>query len=310
MPRAKSQEIRDRTIWGYWWQGYDDMCDMFKLCTETWQRHNPEWDVRILDNETVYDYVSPDALPNLFQEMESYQLASDAVRLALLCRYGGVWMDVNVLLRCKLDDLCWSDIQSGRKTAAVFYHPHYGTDAFQHKDFTESWFLATKPGNPFFLRWQETLLELLHDRTNVYGLSEHPLYEGLDLYGIDVLNGNAGIANFNFRDYLAIHSMGIRLLQTEPELREQWMSSFIKIDAAATAFKLQLYFEEVGETVGFAVLTRSIPTFDFMDNVPLVKFNSDHYQMAIHCPGDQLESSTLMGDLLYDCITYQNPEDS
>lgn len=38
-----------------------------------------------------------------------------------------------------------------------------------------------------------------------------------------------------FREYLAIHAMCHRLLETEPEARRLWRDEFIKINAADTA---------------------------------------------------------------------------
>lgn len=37
-------------------QGYDQMPEFFKLCVDTWRRHNPDWDIRILQKSTVHEY--------------------------------------------------------------------------------------------------------------------------------------------------------------------------------------------------------------------------------------------------------------
>eukprot|EP00929_Paragymnodinium_shiwhaense_P064476 TRINITY_DN32285_c0_g1_i4.p1 TRINITY_DN32285_c0_g1~~TRINITY_DN32285_c0_g1_i4.p1 ORF type:complete len:242 (-),score=39.96 TRINITY_DN32285_c0_g1_i4:62-787(-) len=212
-PRSLTGEVRARTIWGYWAQGYEAMPDFFKLCVATWQRHNPHWDVRILDKASVHEYLSAAELPNFFMQMSSHQAASDAVRLGVLSRYGGIYLDVNILVLGDLDELCWKDIAAGNREAAVFYHPHYGTTPFENKDLTESWFLATRPGNEFFLKWRDLFKELMHNRLDTVGLLEHPLYQSIDLSGIHRLNTQFG-ADFDFREYLAIHAMCHRLILT------------------------------------------------------------------------------------------------
>ena len=67
-----------------------------------------------------------------------------------------VWLDVNILVCGSLDELCWNAIGRDQKPACVFFHPSYGTEALGGQDFVESWCLATKPQNPFFLRWRDT----------------------------------------------------------------------------------------------------------------------------------------------------------
>ena len=67
-----------------------------------------------------------------------------------------VWLDVNILVCGSLDQLCWNAISWGQKPAMVFFHPSYGTEALGGQDFVESWCLATKPQNPFFIRWRDT----------------------------------------------------------------------------------------------------------------------------------------------------------
>ena len=67
-----------------------------------------------------------------------------------------VWLDVNILVCGSLDELCWNAISWGLKPAMVFYHPSYGTEALGGNDFVESWCLATKPQNPFFISWRDT----------------------------------------------------------------------------------------------------------------------------------------------------------
>lgn len=297
-PRGLTGEVRERTIWAYWAQGYDRMPEFFKLCVGTWQRHNPHWDVRILEKATVHEYLSEAELPNRFMHMFSHQAASDAVRLGLLSRYGGVYMDVNILMRASLDAMCWDAIASGERAAAVFYHPHYGTEAFDGKDLTESWFLATRPGNPFFLQWRDLFKELMHNRLDTEGLLEHPLYQGVDLSGIDRLNKQFG-ADFDFREYLAIHAMCHRLIETDEEAHAQWSSTFRRFNAAETAFRVQLQAEAAGRFAAEAFISTD-PQMDlWLHGVPLIKFTTPHHGPLAPLTREQLlDKRTLLGRLL------------
>lgn len=296
--RAHTGEVRQRTIWAYWAQGYDDMPDFFKLCVSTWQHYNPHWDVRIVQQSTVHEYLSEAELPNRFYQMVSHQTASDAVRLGLMARYGGVWMDVSILLRTDLDSLCWNALAQKDRAAAVFYHPHYGTDEFEQKDLTESWFLATLPGNPFFLKWRDLFRELLHNRLNVDGLLQHPLYQNINLEGIHRLNLQFG-AGFDFREYLAIHSMCHRLVEKDGRARAQWETSFQRMDAAETAFRLQLQAEVEGKRSAEVLLSMDQGVDAKADGIPLIKFTTPHYAPLLMLSREQLtDRRHLLGRLL------------
>ena len=45
------------------------------------------------------------------------------MRLALLARHGGVWMDVSIHTCASVEDLGWAAIESGAKDAAAVFHP-------------------------------------------------------------------------------------------------------------------------------------------------------------------------------------------
>eukprot|EP00927_Polykrikos_kofoidii_P040302 TRINITY_DN34485_c0_g2_i1.p1 TRINITY_DN34485_c0_g2~~TRINITY_DN34485_c0_g2_i1.p1 ORF type:complete len:449 (+),score=53.59 TRINITY_DN34485_c0_g2_i1:90-1436(+) len=294
---ALSGEVRERTIWGYWAQGYDAMPAFMKLCVDTWRRHNPRWDVRILQKSTILYYLSEVELPNRFMHMLSHQTASDCVRLALLSRYGGIWMDVNILLLTDLDSLCWDEIAYEHRDAAVFYHPHYGTDALFKKDLVESWFLAARPGNPFFIKWRDLLRELMHNRLDVDGLLRHPLYQGLDLSGIHRMNMEFG-ADFDFREYLAIHAMCHRLLETDARSRSSWQTSFLLLDAAASAFRMQLGASAAGKHPAEVLLNMAPELEHLVETVPLIKFTTPHYGPLLGLTREQLlNPGTLLGRL-------------
>jgi len=246
----------------------------------------------------VHEYLSAAELPNRFMQMASHQTASDAVRLGLMARYGGIWMDVSILMRTDLDSLCWNAVAKKDSAGAVFYHPHYGTEDFDHKDLTESWFLATLPGNPFFLKWRDLFRELLHNRLDVEGLLQHPLYQDINLEGIHRLNLQFG-AGFDFREYLAIHSMCHRLIEKDGRARDQWQNRFQRMDAAESAFRLQLQAEAAGKSSAEVLLSQDRNADAMADGIPLVKFTTPHYGPLLMLSRQQLtDRSHLLGRLL------------
>lgn len=292
-PRRQS-EVNSRTVWAYWGQGYEAMPEFFKLCVDTWQRHNPHWEVRILERSTVCEFLSAAELPNRFPEL-SHQLASDCVRLALLARYGGVWLDVSVILLSDLDSLCWGGTAVGPKTP-TFFHPQHGTEALKGSHFVESWFLAARYGNPFFLRWRDLLSELLHNRTDTEGLLNHPLHSGLDLSGIHRAKSELQFPN-DCREHLALQTMFHRILEKDTALHAQWRE-WQKLEATSATVCLST---EADAEDSRPELLRS-PTAaqsKRLQSVPLVKLTTLQCRALLCVPAERLfDEETVIGQLL------------
>lgn len=139
---SESRSEPVRIIWMFWKQGLTNLEDPYnKRCINAWIKLNPDWNVRVLDEQSALNYVP---------EMAHYthltvQLQSDVLRVFLLKRYGGVWADVSTLPMKRLTGTI-ENIDNG--TGVFFYrffdrpgHPsHIGS----------SWFLVAKePGNYF-----------------------------------------------------------------------------------------------------------------------------------------------------------------
>ena len=78
-----------KIIWMFWAQGLDDAPDTVTRCVKSWQRQNPDWDVRIITEATLGDYLDRSKYP----ESMSLNHLADMLRLQLMKDYGGVWAD-------------------------------------------------------------------------------------------------------------------------------------------------------------------------------------------------------------------------
>ena len=88
-----------RIIWSAWLQGLDNAPEMVNVCLESHKKHLPGYEFRVLDMENYRQWVE---LPEWVEEkyargMIPAALFSDVLRVAVLKRYGGVWMDASVL---------------------------------------------------------------------------------------------------------------------------------------------------------------------------------------------------------------------
>jgi hypothetical protein len=94
-----------RTIWIFWAQGWDQAPRVSKMCAESWRLYNPTWEVRTVSNKDL-----PKLLGNEYDAYQGRQdhlgMAHDAdlLRLQLLSKFGGVWVDSTMLCRRPLDE--------------------------------------------------------------------------------------------------------------------------------------------------------------------------------------------------------------
>lgn len=126
-----------KKIWILWLQGYDNMPEKVKKCYNTWQKHNPDWEIILLDKEKINSYLNISIplqqraaqLPNVTQ--------SEIIRLNLLKKYGGVWADATCFCCRPLDEWLPKYMNSG-----FFAFSKPGKDRM-----ISSWFLAANKGN-------------------------------------------------------------------------------------------------------------------------------------------------------------------
>lgn len=104
-------------LWMYWVKGLEhlrslssDSTNKYALdarCVEAWIKLNPNWDVRILDQETVNAELAPMFFSLMHNETAARRipprLQADLLRVELLSRYGGVWTDTSVCPFIPLD---------------------------------------------------------------------------------------------------------------------------------------------------------------------------------------------------------------
>lgn len=163
----------ENTIWTCWLQGFQNAPTIVKKCIRTLSTHNPKLPIIIITEANLNKYVTPP----LFI-MEKYRKGiiskthfSDYIRVCLLQKYGGTWVDST----CYFTDKIPSDILN----SSFFQFQNYSyyllkenwsieTQNMIHKiwkgiDFAQltgsNWFLHAKPNNPIISK-TKLLLEI------------------------------------------------------------------------------------------------------------------------------------------------------
>lgn len=145
-------------IWQFWWQGKDNAPLIVKKCMESVEKFYPN-KVIVIDKDNYSKYVE---IPQyIIEKLEKKEMGlahfSDILRVYLLTKYGGTWIDTTVYLSDKIpSDILNADFFMFKSTAWALCPtvpsndmlrvldsiPHYlGSDA------CSSWFIHSKPNN-------------------------------------------------------------------------------------------------------------------------------------------------------------------
>ncbi len=142
-------------VWICWFQGIEKAPDLIKACINSVKRNMPDKNIVILTNENINDYVQ---LPDYIVEKYDNGIIpkahfSDAIRIELLCKYGGLWLDSTVL--------CTSpNIPKYILEAPLFVYKSF--DLFRTNELptvASNWLIAAKTNNPILLLTRELLFD-------------------------------------------------------------------------------------------------------------------------------------------------------
>lgn len=103
--RSKVQEIkglehkRCKLVWFCWLQGLENAPEIVHACYNSLKRNLPDREITIIDNENWKEFVDlPDYIIIKWKKRRiPAALFSDLLRLELLIKYGGTWIDSTVL---------------------------------------------------------------------------------------------------------------------------------------------------------------------------------------------------------------------
>lgn len=94
------EEEFSNCIWQFWYQGFDNAPNIVKKCVESVKYFCPDKRIIYLDKDNISQYIMiPEHILSKYKKgIISTTHFSDYVRLALLSKYGGLWLDATVLL--------------------------------------------------------------------------------------------------------------------------------------------------------------------------------------------------------------------
>lgn len=149
-PNLPHQERK--TIWIFWWQGEEAMPPLVKKCYASLKMHFASWEIVLLTEHNYQDFT---AIPNyILDKLGSGVITlthfSDLLRLELLIKNGGLWIDATVL--CTSGDIPNSILKSD-----LFVYRPQKPGADGKATTMSSWFMWAKTNNRILMATQAML---------------------------------------------------------------------------------------------------------------------------------------------------------
>ena len=136
-----------RVIWTYWRQA--DMPPIVNLCVASWRHFYPGFTIHVVTPRSVNDFL-PDLDLAKVKWIHSAARESDVVRLHLVAKFGGVWLDASTLLNAPMPFV--EGVYAAKGPAFVGFY-HNGYVQVPCWPMIEGWAFAARPGSVFMKRW-------------------------------------------------------------------------------------------------------------------------------------------------------------
>jgi len=216
----------------------------------SWAKHNPDYKIIIIDKSTIQKYCDADVLS--FKHADSPARISDFIRLIVLKKNGGVWIDASILCTEPLKDI----LPTGSFDFFGYNIPNFTT--LPQFPVIESWFLVAPANSPFMSDWCDEFLSI-NSYPSINDYLTHVKDQGIDLQNIAI------------PEYLTIHIAVQKILQTKTY-------NIITLDANLGPYKYLANNDWDSEKA----LTSLCGDSAFV--TPLIKFRGDERKMITEKP--------------------------
>lgn len=148
-----------KNIWMYW-EG--NIPELVARCIDVIKEKNPDFTVTILNSSNVEQFCDVEyyGLENI-----SHQHKADLLRLNLLYKFGGIWLDASTILN---RDLNWIEELMKEQNAELFSYYRAKNTTMPKYPVMENWLIAATKGNEFIKAWLDELL-----RANQLGAKQY-----------------------------------------------------------------------------------------------------------------------------------------
>ena len=161
-----------RNIFCYW--DTEELPPLINECIKKIKKKmGTKWNVILLNRNTVYKLISKNDIPNKLDLLLYKQSKADWIRLYLLKKYGGLWMDISIVLNDpqEIEDI-YNIFMNTNKNLCVYEMSHHRIKV-NNKEYPgiENWFIMAKSKNDIISKWLiefEYAIEIGFDKYSEY----------------------------------------------------------------------------------------------------------------------------------------------
>ncbi len=138
-------------LWTYWDDGQPPL--VVQRCLQSWELHNPGYVINVLTAQNLLEFVESAEIPEAFASAWPAR-QSDWLRLYLLRRYGGIWLDASIFLTAPIDWMIDAQQRDGSDYVGFYLER---TTSRQECPIVDSWCMAAPVGSRFVDDWYREL---------------------------------------------------------------------------------------------------------------------------------------------------------
>jgi hypothetical protein len=140
-----TKHLIPNVLWSYWESPHKTLPPIVQTCLRSWNEIGGFTQVNLLRPSDLETYLAPFDLPLRFADLPPVKKAN-AIRLALLAKYGGFWADAGVLVTAPV--LEWVQPKASKMGFFVFQD----VDKSRALD---TWFIGSHKDSVFLKEWHE-----------------------------------------------------------------------------------------------------------------------------------------------------------
>lgn len=172
-----------KCIWCFW--DSKDLPDTVKLSLDTWKHFNPDYKITVINKKNIKKLIPNINFDKINIAKDSIQKYSDFIRICILRKYGGIWIDGSSFSTCSFDE--WFHKIGIKKTTDFigYVNPQFNKVKYEKKyPMIENWFFACPKNSKFVKEWHKEFMKLKNlDDVNDY--IDEVVEEGIDMQWID-----------------------------------------------------------------------------------------------------------------------------
>jgi hypothetical protein len=125
---------------------------------ELLKKHNPDHDVIVVHLNNVEKYIDKNTIHKSYDK-QIIQHKSDIIRILLLLKYGGTYVDATFLINKPLNELFpYENVEFAG------FHSHFMNNYKHNSPVIENWFMRASPNSKFIKLWKNEFYKALNNK--------------------------------------------------------------------------------------------------------------------------------------------------